>query len=135
MFYAVLDRETKTCRYVSTGHPPPIHLTAEGGLNVLDSSGLPIGIFQPGEAGYEPYDERSIQLKRGDRFCIYSDGIVESRNPSNQEFGLDGLSRVLKETRNKSLDDCFGTVLAAASDWRNGAAPSDDLSILGLDVC
>jgi sigma-B regulation protein RsbU (phosphoserine phosphatase) len=134
MFYAVLDRETKMCRYVSTGHPPPIHLTAEGELNVLDSSGLPIGIFQPGEAGYEPFDERSIHLKPGDRFCIYSDGIVESRNPSNQEFGLDGLSRVLKETRQKSLDECLSTVLAAAGDWRNGAPLCDDLSMLGLDV-
>jgi sigma-B regulation protein RsbU (phosphoserine phosphatase) len=134
MFYAVLDREAKTCRYVSTGHPPPIHLTADGKLNVLESSGLPIGIFQPGEAGYEPYSERSIQLKSGDRFCIYSDGIVESRNSNSKEFGLDGLSRVLQETRQKSLDDCLNTVLAAASDWRGGGPLSDDLSMLGLDV-
>lgn len=134
MLYAVLDREAKTCRYVSTGHPPPIHQTADGYVHVLESSGLPIGIFQPGEAGYEPFSDRSIQLESGDRLCIYSDGIVESRDRDSREFGLDGLSRVLKETRQKSLDECLAAVVAAAGDWRGGAPLADDLSILGLDV-
>ena len=134
MLYAVLDRQQKTCRYVSTGHPPPIHLTAGGDLTVLESSGLPIGIFQPGEAGYEPFDERAIELKRGDRLCVYSDGIVEVRNKADKEFGLEGLSRVLRETRHKSLDESINSVVVAANDWREGAPLADDLSILGLDV-
>jgi sigma-B regulation protein RsbU (phosphoserine phosphatase) len=134
MLYAVLDRDAKTCRYVSTGHPPPIHQTADGDVHVLESSGLPIGIFQPGEAGYEPFCDRSIQLTSGDRLCVYSDGIVECCNRHGKEFGLDSLSRVLKETRQKSLDECLTTVIAAASDWRGGAPLTDDLSMLGLDV-
>jgi phosphoserine phosphatase RsbU/P len=134
MIYAVLDRDAKTCRYVSTGHPPPIHLTADGEVNVLESRGLPIGILQPGDAGYEPFSEQFVQLKSGDRLCIYSDGIVESHNHNSKEFGVDGLARLLKETRHKSLDESLDTVFAAVSDWRGGGPLSDDLSMLGLDV-
>jgi sigma-B regulation protein RsbU (phosphoserine phosphatase) len=134
MLYAVLDREQKTCRYVSTGHPPPIHLGADGEVTVLESSGLPIGIFQAGEPGYEPFDERAVKLERGDRLCVYSDGIVEARNGANKEFGLEELTRVLKATREKSIDESMNSVVAAVNDWRGGAPLADDLSILGLDV-
>jgi phosphoserine phosphatase RsbU/P len=135
MMYAVLDRPARTCRYVSTGHPPPILLTAGGEVKILESSGLPIGIFQPGEAGYEPFSERAFELASGDRLCVYSDGIVEMRNKAGAEFGLEALAGVLKETRHQSLDDCLNSVMAAAKDWRAGAPLSDDLSLLGLDVC
>jgi phosphoserine phosphatase RsbU/P len=134
MFYGVLNRTERTCHYVSTGHPPPIHLTAAGELKVLESSGLPIGIFQPGEPGYEPFEERMIELKRGDRLCIYSDGIVELRNKALAEFGLHQLSRVLQEGRHKSLDQCLEGVIAATTEWRDGGPLCDDLSMLALDV-
>ena len=134
IFYAVLDRSKRTCRYVSTGHPAPLHLTADGEIRVLESSGLPIGIFQPGEAGYEPFEERTIDLKVGDRLCVYSDGIVELRNKAQTEFGLDRLSEVLRDSRHKSLDQCLERVFVATSEWRDGGPLCDDLSMLALDV-
>ncbi|HET6326503.1 MAG TPA: SpoIIE family protein phosphatase [Planctomycetaceae bacterium] len=134
IFYAVLNRRERICRYVSTGHPAPIHLTADGDLRVLESSGLPIGIFQPGEAGYQPFEERILELKPGDRLCVYSDGIVELRNPAQEEFGMDGLSQALRASRQKSLDQCVEDVFAATTEWGNGAPLSDDLSMLALDV-
>jgi sigma-B regulation protein RsbU (phosphoserine phosphatase) len=134
LFYAVLDRRERTCRYVSTGHPPPIHLTAGGDVRVLESSGLPIGIFQPGEAGYEPFEERVIELKPGERLCVYSDGIVELRNKAKTEFGMHRLSESLRETRQKPLDQCVEGVFAATTEWRDGAPLSDDLSLVALDV-
>jgi phosphoserine phosphatase RsbU/P len=134
MFYGVLDRRERTCRYVSTGHPASLHLTAEGEVNVLESSGLPIGIFQPGEAGYEPFQERVIELNSGDRLCVYSDGVVELRNKAQKEFGLARLSQVLRDSRRQSLEECLESVVTATIGWREGAALSDDLSILALDV-
>jgi sigma-B regulation protein RsbU (phosphoserine phosphatase) len=134
MFYAVLNRAERTCRYVSTGHPAPLHLTADGEIKVLESSGLPIGIFQPGEPGYEAFEERTIDLKEGDRLCVYSDGIVELRNKTQTEFGVDRLSEVLRQSRQKSLDQCLEGVFAATTEWRDGGPLCDDLSMLALDV-
>jgi sigma-B regulation protein RsbU (phosphoserine phosphatase) len=134
IFYAVLDRAKRTCRYVSTGHPAPLHVTADGQIKVLESSGLPIGIFQPGEAGYEPFEERTIDLKAGDRLCVYSDGIVELRNKAHTEFGLERLREALRQSRRKSLDQCLEGVLAATTEWRDGGPLCDDLSMLALDV-
>ncbi len=134
IFYGVLNRHERTCRYVSTGHPCPIHLRADGEVRVLESSGLPIGIFQPGEPGYEPFEERAIELGPGDRLWIYSDGVVELRNASQKEFGLNRLSQVLSASRKSSLQDCLEGVFTAAAEWRDGHPLSDDLSMLALEV-
>jgi phosphoserine phosphatase RsbU/P len=134
IFYGVLNRSERKCRYVSTGHPCPIYLTADGDFKVLESSGLPIGIFQPGEPGYEPFEEHLIELQRGDRLCIYSDGVVELRNKAQKEFGLNRLSQVLCASRDKSLDECLEGVFAATTEWRDGGPLSDDLSMLALEV-
>jgi sigma-B regulation protein RsbU (phosphoserine phosphatase) len=134
IFYAVLNRRDRICRYVSTGHPPPIHITADGEVTVLESSGLPIGIFQPGEAGYQPFEERTIELRAGDRLCVYSDGVVELRNKAQTEFGLNRLSQLLCDYRRKSLDECLEGVFAATTEWRDGGPLSDDLSMLALDA-
>jgi sigma-B regulation protein RsbU (phosphoserine phosphatase) len=109
-------------------------LTADGEIKVLESSGLPIGIFQPGEPGYEAFEERTIDLKEGDRLCVYSDGIVELRNKTQTEFGVDRLSEVLRQSRQKSLDQCLEGVFAATTEWRDGGPLCDDLSMLALDV-
>jgi sigma-B regulation protein RsbU (phosphoserine phosphatase) len=134
IFYGVLNRTDRTCRYVSTGHPAPLHLSADGEIKLLETSGLPIGIFQPGEAGYEPFEQRAFELNPGDRFCVYSDGIVELRNKSQSEFGLERLSRLLRESRREPLEDCLEKVFDATNAWRDGAPLSDDLSMLALDV-
>jgi phosphoserine phosphatase RsbU/P len=134
IFYAVLNRRDRSCRYVSTGHPAPIHMTAAGEVTVLESSGLPIGIFQPGEPGYQPFEERTIELRAGDRLCVYSDGVVELRNKAQAEFGLDRLSQLLCDHRRKSLDECLEGVFAATTEWRDGSPLSDDLSMLALDA-
>jgi phosphoserine phosphatase RsbU/P len=134
IFYAVLDSQERICRYVSTGHPSPIHVTADGDVTVLESSGLPIGIFQPGEPGYQPFQERVVELKRGDRLYVYSDGVVELRNKARQEFGLERLTCALRESRERSLDECLAHVLAVTSEWRAGAPLTDDLTMLGLEV-
>jgi phosphoserine phosphatase RsbU/P len=134
IFYAVLNRNDRTCRYVSTGHPPPIHLTSDGEVRVLESSGLPIGIFRPGEAGYQPFEERTIELKPGDRLCVYSDGILELRNKAQTQFGMNRLSQALRDTRQHSLDQSVDGVFAATTQWRDGAPLSDDLSMVALHV-
>jgi phosphoserine phosphatase RsbU/P len=134
ILYGVLNLRDRVCRYVSTGHPPPIHLTKQGEVKVLESSGLPVGIFQEGEPGYEPFEERTIELKSGDRLYIYSDGVIEAKNKSDQQFGIDGLTRVLEDNREKPLDQSLNAVFSAVRHWCAEGQLDDDLSMLALDV-
>jgi phosphoserine phosphatase RsbU/P len=134
LLYGVIDLQQKICRYVSTGHPSPVRLTAAGEFELLESSGTPIGLFQKGDAHYEPYEERTIALKSGDRLYVYSDGVIEARNPVKAEFGINRLVDLLQKLRDTTLDRSVEATFAALEEWREGTPPRDDLTMVALDV-
>ena len=59
MIYGVLDARTGEFRYVSAGHPGPVHLPTGAGPVILESTGSPIGLAQ------DAYEERSVRLAPG----------------------------------------------------------------------
>jgi serine phosphatase RsbU (regulator of sigma subunit)/PAS domain-containing protein len=81
----VLDPGSGAVRWASAGHPPP--LLAGASPRVLPFPGsLPVGLF--GDATYHTY---RFVLRPGRCLVLYTDGVVEARNPDRQEFGTDGL--------------------------------------------
>ena len=59
MLYGVLDAVTGEFRYVSAGHPGPVHLPAGAGPVILEGQGLPIGLAE------DAYEEQSVRLAAG----------------------------------------------------------------------
>ena len=75
MVYGILNAATGEFRYVSAGHPGPVHLPSRADPVILESQGFPIGLAD------DAYEERSIRLGAGDRLYLYSDGVPESIGP------------------------------------------------------
>jgi serine phosphatase RsbU (regulator of sigma subunit) len=64
-----------------------------------------------------------------------SDGILESENAEQQEFGLELLSAVLQSVSpEESASEICDLVLDAANDYSGGGAPADDRTLLVLRV-
>jgi GAF domain-containing protein len=72
MVYAELDLRTGGVRWASAGHLPPILLRG-GAAEPLDS----LGGSLLGVSATEPWPERTDVLRPGDRFVLYTDGLVE----------------------------------------------------------
>jgi serine phosphatase RsbU (regulator of sigma subunit) len=72
MVYAELDLRTGGVRWASAGHLPPVLLRG-GAAEPLDS----LGGALLGVSATEPWPERTDVLRRGDRFVLYTDGLVE----------------------------------------------------------
>ena len=85
----VLDLSSLTLRYVSAGHPGPIHVPAGADPIALAAAGLPIGMFPDTE-----YTEYAARLEPGDRLYFYSDGVTEAMNPADDDFGVPGFDWV-----------------------------------------
>ena len=66
------------------GHPFPMLLNKYGEIQLLDQKGIPIGMLAEAE-----FLDEKITMQTGDRLYIYSDGVLECRNPQNElfEFG------------------------------------------------
>src|SRR5439155_11633436 len=86
-FYGVLDRKTREFRYANAGHPPVLRCNPKHGeVEELASPGLMLGIM-PNAV----YDEKSLTLEPGDRLCLFTDGVLDSRNLAKETFGLQRL--------------------------------------------
>jgi hypothetical protein len=83
---ATLDTRTGILSWVNHGHPPPVTIRGGRWVTKLDCPpATPLGTGL-GEAATLCHD----QLEPGDRLVLYTDGIVEARDPHKREFGLEG---------------------------------------------
>ena len=73
-----LDRDGK-CTIASAGHPAPFLNDKE----LVLPGALPLGI-----APDSVYDETTVSLKAGDHCALYTDGLLEARNPSGELYSF-----------------------------------------------
>jgi len=83
VFYCILDPQTGVLRYANGGHNPPYVRRASGPIEMLDGAGgLVLGAMQ----GIR-YPTHMVQLLQGDRLVLYTDGITEACNPTDELYG------------------------------------------------
>jgi len=128
MVYGILNVASGEFRYVSAGHPGPIHLPNNAAPAILDSTGSPIGLAN------DAYEERSVRLAAGDRLYLYSDGAPEAMNADGKVFGASQLLAAIGEGRSVLLDEDVATLAEAIAQWRGREKPQDDISILAVEL-
>jgi len=128
MVYGILDATTGLFRYVSAGHPGPVHLPAGADPVILESEGFPLGLTD------HDYEERSVRLGPGDRLYLYSDGVPEAMAAGGQQFGNARLLESIGQGRAESLQESVGSLMGALTRWHGSERPQDDISILAVEV-
>jgi phosphoserine phosphatase RsbU/P len=128
MIYGILDLDGREFRYVSAGHPGPVHLPRGAPPSTLSTTSLPIGV------GQENYQEHRVRVQPGDRFYLYSDGIIEAINASGKLFGNEGLLDALEAGRASSLRDSLAVLIEAVEKWCGGSPLADDVSLLAFEI-
>ncbi len=128
MVYGILDTATGVFRYVSAGHPGPVHLPAGADPVILASQGSPIGLAD------DAYEERTARLGAGDRLFLYSDGVPEAMDPAGKPFGNARLLESIGRGRSGTLGESIATVLKEIACWQGSERPQDDISILAIAV-
>lgn len=129
LLFGVYDAAHRRLSLANAGSPYPL-LVRDGHVISVRLEGVPLGLLP----GIE-YDESVLDLLAGDVVVFASDGILESENASEEEFGLQRLSAVLS---NISPDDSARAIaeriLAETDDHSVGTAPHDDRTLVVLRV-
>lgn len=128
MIYGIMETAKEEFRYVSAGHPAPVHLPASADPLFLESQGFPIGLAD------DAYEERSVHLRAGDRLYLYSDGVPEAMNPAGEQFGNARLLKAIGHERSQPLQESVDTLLRTILQWHGSEKPQDDISILAFEV-
>ena len=130
MFVASLDPINGTLDYCSAGHPPALLLRANGELELLSDGGTLVGVMASAH-----YRRGSVTLDPGDTLLAYSDGVFESMNKAEEEFGLTRLESQFR-TATEEVQGTTGaepilfSILAAVQDFAATSPLVDDLSLV-----
>ena len=128
LVYGILNTATGEFRYVSAGHPGPVHLPSGADPVILESQGFPIGIADG------TYEERSDCLEAGDRLYLYSDGVPEAMDSAGQQFGTERLLTEIGKVRSRKLQEGVVILLEEITRWHESEGPQDDISILSVEI-
>ena len=124
LFLAMYDSDARRLIYSNAGHLPPLLLSEDGSCCRLERGGTVVGLFDE-----IPYDEDAVQLRRGDIFLAYSDGVTEPENDFG-EFGEDRLISLVQENRDLPLSRITEVVTSAVDDWIGAAEQPDDVTLV-----
>jgi sigma-B regulation protein RsbU (phosphoserine phosphatase) len=130
--YVYVDLEKNLMRYAGAGHPPVLQWRNSTGktAKVLEN-GLVLGMFE--EAIYEALE---FPLEPGDRYVLYTDGVPEAANPSEEQFGVERFMRFIENNKHLGADQFVQTFLTELSRWSGQTAEQgqqDDITLLVVD--
>jgi sigma-B regulation protein RsbU (phosphoserine phosphatase) len=125
---AVWDDEKKIIRVANSGLPRPIHCR-QGHAHLIEATGLPPGMF-----GDATYDETSIHAAPGDVFVFLSDGIIDSSNARDEQFGRNRVEHVVAKNAGGSAQQIVDALFDAANEFAAGAEVFDDQTVVVLKV-
>ncbi len=115
--------------FAAAGHPPAI-VVSNGVLRLLDSQSGILGCLSetaPSESVAE------IELAPGDRLVLYTDGLVEVFNRSEDMLGVEGLEELVLQSATRALPEMKQAILEGAAAWRHGAL-ADDVSLVIVEI-
>jgi sigma-B regulation protein RsbU (phosphoserine phosphatase) len=130
MAFAIYDAGERRLTLANAGAPYPI-LLRDGKVQQICASGVPLGLFPDTQ-----YDQVIVDLRPGDVVLFASDGILETADANEQEFGIKRLSAVLKtlSTQDSAKEIC-DRILDATDEYAGGGhTPNDDRTLLVLRV-
>lgn len=124
LFFAEYDDRAARLRYVNCGHLCALLLRADNSLDRLDATSTLLGLFKDWDCSVG-----QRQLFCGDTLALYTDGITESFNDADEQFGEERLLDVLQRHRNGSPQDLLDAIVGEVHRFTPGEQ-HDDITLI-----
>lgn len=130
VFLARFDPVTLTLTYVNAGHnPPAVRRQANSEITWLRPTAPAIGLAED----FHPRMEM-IGFSRGDSLLLYTDGVTEVLNTSNDQFGQERLAELVQQYADRSAPDLLQAVRQAVSAFGENRPLVDDVTMVALKI-
>jgi sigma-B regulation protein RsbU (phosphoserine phosphatase) len=127
--YLWLDTENRKALYSAAGHPPLLRWR-EGKLERIESNGPLFGVIPDPD-----YPVRDLPIYSGDRFLLYTDGVIEPENARGDSFGDCKLEEVVRNHQSRSPSELLDQLLSKIRLWQPASlAQQDDITLIVIDV-
>jgi sigma-B regulation protein RsbU (phosphoserine phosphatase) len=128
-FIAAFDASTKTLTFSNAGHQPPLVLhkteSKKESVEMLRPTGAAIGLVEEAE-----FSEKKIELQEEDLLVLYTDGVTETMNPQNKEFGRERLIKLSQQLMNEPVKQVVREIRQGLEQFSEGQPLADDTTIV-----
>ena len=128
VWFGILDLNTGLITGANAGHEYPAVKRGDAYELYKTKHGMVIGAMEN-----VTYSEYRLQLQPGDRLFLYTDGLPEATDASEEMFGVQRVLDVLNENTQCSVTDTLVRMTEAVSEFVDGAEQFDDLTMLCLE--
>ncbi len=131
-FYAQYDPAKRELVYVNAGHNPPMLFhTCQANCNPkrLEAGGTVVGLIPS-----VTYSDAAVAMEEGDLLVLFTDGITETMNGADEEWGEASLIETVKKCQDCCPRDVIAHVMRAADEFAAGAEQHDDMTLVVLRV-
>ncbi len=138
VIYGVLDARGETISLARAGHCPAAAISVDGSARLMRTPGMGLGLDR-GSVFSTALSEEVVALRPGDVFVLYTDGVIESRGLSGDQYGYDRLLEVLRKNRHEEAHDLHKALTHDLTDFIGSSDYDDDMTLVimkwhGIDV-
>lgn len=124
LFFGRYDEGTRQLTYANCGHTPPLLLRAGGLAEWLSPTAPAVGLFPTWACA-----TGAVTLAPGDTLIIYSDGVTEAMDDSDEIFGDERLLDLARRVAGAPIDELVGTIVEEVQRF-SGSVQEDDLTLV-----
>jgi sigma-B regulation protein RsbU (phosphoserine phosphatase) len=128
VFYCILDPKTGALRYANGGHNPPYVHRAAGPIESLNGAGGLVLGAMPGVT----FPTHTVQLLRGDQLVLYTDGVTEAFNPTEELYGSQRLVDEVRVHGSGTPAALVERICQSITNFAGTAPQSDDITLTVL---
>jgi sigma-B regulation protein RsbU (phosphoserine phosphatase) len=124
----VLDSTHREARVANAGLVAPL-LWRGGAVEYIESFGLPLGATHAAS-----YTQQTVELRKGDRLLLVSDGIVEAMNGAHELWGFERLEAAFRSANTENPAELIDCILAHIRAFTGDAPQHDDMTMVAIEV-
>jgi sigma-B regulation protein RsbU (phosphoserine phosphatase) len=124
-FFLRYDPLTGACEYVNGGHNDAVLLRPSGEVELLSTTGMPVGLFPR-----RLFESAAFQVNAGDLLFIYSDGVTDAINPAEEDFGADRMIDCLRQADHLPPSEVIDHLFARIDAFAGLAPQADDITMM-----
>jgi len=128
--FLLLDLDRRTLTYTNAGHSPlNMYKSGKHDFVEVDTPGFPIGIDEN-----QKYEQIEMEVDHGDIIVMYTDGVSEAMNETNEQFTSARILGIIKDDFMDNANDLGNRIIERINDFIGTQEQHDDMSLIVVKV-
>jgi sigma-B regulation protein RsbU (phosphoserine phosphatase) len=129
-FCGLYERDAQRFSYINAGHNPPFFCNENNQIQLLEKGTTVLGVFDP-----LPFLAQAV-IENVQSFLLmtYTDGVVETRNEQDEEFGHERLMEFFEQNKHTDPDELHAKLISLIDEFRVGNQYGDDVTLFSCRV-